>query len=106
MSFSHSATLDRVRRRICDKRLLALVKAFLKAGIIREQGRLQRTLTGTPQGGVPLAVDRNVALNALDEDFAARLCTAAGDHLAATQAPRPELALAQPTLPPRLVADC
>ena len=45
---SHSAILDRVRRRIEDKRVLALIKAFLKAGIMTEQGRLQGTVTGTP----------------------------------------------------------
>ena len=49
---SHSAILDRVRQRIRDKRVLALVKAFLKAGIMSEQGRLTGTVTGTPQGGV------------------------------------------------------
>ena len=38
---SHSAILDRVRQRIADKRVLALIKAFLKAGIMSEQGRLQ-----------------------------------------------------------------
>ena len=49
---SHSSILDRVRRRIQDKRVLALIKAFLKAGIMTEQGRLQGTVTGTPQGGI------------------------------------------------------
>ncbi|MGA2166507.1 MAG: reverse transcriptase domain-containing protein, partial [Solirubrobacteraceae bacterium] len=38
---SHSAILDRVRRRVRDKRVLALIKAFLKAGIMSEQGRLR-----------------------------------------------------------------
>ena len=33
---SHSALMDRVRARIGDKRVLALVKAFLKAGILTE----------------------------------------------------------------------
>ena len=28
--------MDRVRRRITDKRVLALVKAFLKAGVLTE----------------------------------------------------------------------
>src|SRR5258708_19164555 len=32
----HSALMDRVRRRIGDKRVLALIKAFLKAGILSE----------------------------------------------------------------------
>jgi RNA-directed DNA polymerase len=41
--FSHSAPLNRVRQRIADKRVLALIKAFLKGGIMDEQGRLQGT---------------------------------------------------------------
>ena len=34
----HSALLDRMRDRVGDKRVLALVKAFLKAGILTEDG--------------------------------------------------------------------
>ena len=34
----HTALMDRVRRRIGDKRVLGLVKAFLKAGILGEDG--------------------------------------------------------------------
>ena len=44
--------MDRVRARIKDKRVLALVKAFLKAGVPTELGEHQDTLTGTPQGGL------------------------------------------------------
>jgi hypothetical protein len=49
---SHSALMDRVRARIADKRVLALVKAFLKAGILTEVGTSKETITGTPQGGL------------------------------------------------------
>jgi len=49
---SHTALMDRVRDRIGDKRVLALVKAFLKAGILTEVGTSKETVTGTPQGGV------------------------------------------------------
>jgi RNA-directed DNA polymerase len=49
---SHPALMDRVRARIGDKRVLALVKAFLKAGLLTEQGTAQATITGTPQGGI------------------------------------------------------
>ena len=43
--------MGRVRKRIADKRVLALVKAFLKAGIMTETGALKDSDTGTPQGG-------------------------------------------------------
>jgi RNA-directed DNA polymerase len=50
----HAALMDRVRGRIADKRVLALVKAFLVAGILTQDGRHQDTITGTPQGGHPV----------------------------------------------------
>jgi RNA-directed DNA polymerase len=67
---SHSALLDRVRRRIGDKRVLALVKAFLKAGILGEDGAVRDTQTGTPQGGILSPVLANVALSVLDQHVA------------------------------------
>jgi retron-type reverse transcriptase len=44
--------MERVRGRVGDKRVLALVKAFLKAGILSEDGQLRDNDTGTPQGGL------------------------------------------------------
>jgi len=68
---SHPALLDRIRVRIGDKRMVALVKAFLKAGILMEDGTLAETKAGTPQGGILSPVIANVALSVLDEHFAA-----------------------------------
>ena len=48
----HAALLDRVKDRIGDKRILSLVKAFLKSGILTEDGETVGTKTGTPQGGL------------------------------------------------------
>jgi RNA-directed DNA polymerase len=62
-----------VRRRVGDKRVLALIKAFLKAGIMTEAGQqVTGTITGTPQGGIASPLLANVALSALDEHFCAR----------------------------------
>ena len=36
----HTALMDRVRNRVGDKRVLALVKAFLRAGVLSEDGAL------------------------------------------------------------------
>jgi len=44
--------MDRVRDRVKDKRVMLLVKAFLKAGIMTELGESKETPTGTPQGGI------------------------------------------------------
>ena len=64
---SHSALLERVRRRIGDRRVLTLIKAFLKAGILSEDGAVRDTITGTPQGGILSPLLSNLALSVLDE---------------------------------------
>ncbi|MCA1604103.1 MAG: group II intron reverse transcriptase/maturase [Actinobacteria bacterium] len=67
---SHPALIDRVRKRIGDKRVLALVKAFLKAGILTEEATLTETSAGTPQGSILSPLLSNVALSVLDEHIA------------------------------------
>jgi RNA-directed DNA polymerase len=66
---SHTALMDRLRARIKDKRVCALVKAFLKSGIFTELGSKEETLTGTPQGGILSPLLANIALSALDDHF-------------------------------------
>ncbi|WP_204007627.1 reverse transcriptase domain-containing protein [Virgisporangium aurantiacum] len=51
-NIAHCALLKRMRRRVGDKRVLALVKALLKAGIMTADGATTDTNTGTPQGGL------------------------------------------------------
>ncbi|WP_020576338.1 group II intron reverse transcriptase/maturase [Actinopolymorpha alba] len=65
----HTALMDRVRGRVEDKRVLALVKAFLKAGVLSEEGITRETHTGTPQGGILSPLLANIALSVLDEHF-------------------------------------
>jgi RNA-directed DNA polymerase len=50
--------------------VLALVKAFLKAGILGEDGALRDSRTGAPQGGILSPLLSNVALSVLDEYIA------------------------------------
>ena len=66
-SIDHTALMDRVRARVKDKRVLALVKAFLKAGVLTELGESKDTHTGTPQGGILSPLLANIALSVLDE---------------------------------------
>lgn len=66
----HAGLMDRVRRRIGDKRVLGLVKAFLKAGVLTEDGQSRQTITGTPQGGILSPLLANIALSVVDEHFA------------------------------------
>jgi len=67
----HCLIGDEVRRRIADKHVLLLVRAFLKAGVMTETGRLERTVTGTPQGGIASPMLANIALSALDRQYQA-----------------------------------
>jgi len=46
------------------------VKAFLKSGILGEDGRLRDTISGTPQGSILSPLLSNVALSVLDEFIA------------------------------------
>jgi RNA-directed DNA polymerase len=66
-SIDHPALMDQVCRRVKDKRVLALVKAFLKAGVLTEHGDQQSSDTGTPQGGILSPLLANIALHVLDE---------------------------------------
>ncbi|MER5907695.1 reverse transcriptase/maturase family protein [Streptomyces mirabilis] len=62
-----AALMDRVRMSIKDKQVLALVQAFLKAGLPTELGEHQDNFTGTPQGGILSPLLANIALSVLDE---------------------------------------
>ena len=67
---SHPALMDRIRERIADKRVLALIKSFLCAGILSEDGVTRNTKMGTPQSGILSPLLANIALSVLDDHFA------------------------------------
>lgn len=67
---SHPALMDRVRERIGDRRVLALIKALLCAGVLSEDGVTRDTKMGTPQGGILSPLLANIALSVLDDHFA------------------------------------
>lgn len=65
----HASLLARIRRRVGDRRVLALLKAFLKAGVLTEAGDTTDSKMGTPQGGIISPLLANIALSALDDHF-------------------------------------
>lgn len=67
---SHPALLARVRERIGDRRVVRLIKAFLCAGVLSEDGVRRDTKMGTPQGGILSPLLANIALSVLDDHFA------------------------------------
>ncbi|PKV76706.1 group II intron reverse transcriptase/maturase [Nocardia fluminea] len=79
----HTALMERVRHRIGDKRVLALVKAFLKAGVLTEEGLNRDSQTGTPQGGILSPLLANIALSVLDDHYQDKWDVASGSGLLA-----------------------
>jgi RNA-directed DNA polymerase len=62
----HRALLDRVKAKVVDGRILALVEQFLKQGVLEELKGWSPTERGTPQGAVISPLLANLYLDALD----------------------------------------
>jgi group II intron reverse transcriptase/maturase len=67
-SIDQERTLERVGRRISDRRVLRLCRQWLRAGVM-EEGSVRKSTTGTPQGGVISPLLANVVLDELDETW-------------------------------------
>lgn len=67
----HDQLMETVEERICDRQVLKLLRAMLRAGVM-DAGSVQFSDTGTPQGGVVSPLLCNVYLNRLDRSWQAR----------------------------------
>jgi RNA-directed DNA polymerase len=68
---NHDKLMGQIAKRVEDKRLLKLIRAFLNAGVM-ENGLVSPSVEGTPQGGPLSPLLSNLVLDELDQELECR----------------------------------
>lgn len=69
---NHDLLMSRLGKTVKDKRVMKLIGAFLRAGVIMPDGLHVRSEEGTPQGGPLSPLLANIYLDALDQELEKR----------------------------------
>jgi len=68
----HGLLMNRLARKVSDRRVLRLISRYLKAGVILPDGGRAATACGVPQGGPLSPLLANVMLDDLDQELEKR----------------------------------
>jgi group II intron reverse transcriptase/maturase len=68
---NHDRLMQRLSKGIGDKKLLRLINAYLKAGMM-DDGLIEQRVSGTPQGGPLSPLLSNIVLDELDKELESR----------------------------------
>lgn len=68
---NHDILMSRVARKVKDKKILLLIRRYLQAGVL-ENGLIQSTEEGTPQGGPLSPLLSNIILDDFDKELEKR----------------------------------
>jgi RNA-directed DNA polymerase len=69
---NHDRLMEQLRQKIGDRKVLALICKYLKAGVVMPEGSFEATPQGVPQGGPLSPLLANIVLDPLDKELETR----------------------------------
>ena len=88
---NHDRLMGGLRQKVKDRRVLALIRRYLTAGVVLPDGRWEATPQGVPQGGPLSPLLANIVLDPLDKELekrGLRFARYADDFIIMVKSPR------------------